>query len=111
MELAFDTARFPDPTAAGLAFASADELTNPLVSPVYAEFDESFPPVLIQGGTREVMLSGFVRLYRAIDSAGGIAKLDLYEGMFHAFQEIAWFLPESTQSRQNTIRFLEKHLR
>lgn len=53
---------------------------------IYGDFAKCFPPTLIQGGTRELFLSHFVRLYRAIDGAGGVAVLDLYEGMPHVFQ-------------------------
>jgi acetyl esterase/lipase len=41
---------------------------------------------LIQGGTKEIFLSNFVRQYQALDAAGQTVKLDLYEGMPHVFQ-------------------------
>lgn len=90
------------------------ERTNPYVSPVFANFSptigKGFPPVLIQGGTREVLLSGFVQLYQAIDSVGGTAKLDIYEGMVHTFQEIRFDLPESRLARAKVGRFLNHYM-
>jgi acetyl esterase/lipase len=67
-------------------YADPKDQKHPYVSPVYGDYSKGFPPTLIQGGTRELFLSHFVRLYRAIDGAGGVAVLDLYEGMPHVFQ-------------------------
>lgn len=91
--------------------APPGRLTDPVVSPVHGKFGPSFPPTLIQGGTREVLLSGFVRLYQAIDTQGGMAKLDLYEGMVHTFQEIRPDLPESRLARRKCAEFLIQHLK
>ncbi len=91
--------------------APKEELTNPYASPVFGQYSPDFPPVLIQGGTREVLLSGFVLLYQAIDTAGGIARLDLYEGMVHTFQEVNPDLPESRLAREKTSRFLNLYIK
>ena len=80
------------------------------VSPIFGNFTEGYPPNLIQGGTRELLLSGFVHLYQAIDSQGGIAKLDIYEGMVHTFQEIRPDLPESRLARRKDADFLRRLL-
>ena len=95
---------------AAAAYADPSEHRNPYVSPVYADFSGGFPPTLIQGGTKEVLLSGFVRLYRALDLAGIPVTLDLYEGMPHVFQ---WTLPDAPESRialDKTRTFLNTHL-
>ncbi len=68
------------------AYAPESEWRRPYVSPVYGEYSDDFPPTLIQGGTKEILLSDFVRLYRAIRDGGGHVELDLYEGMPHLFQ-------------------------
>lgn len=93
-----------------LAYADPSEFKEPLVSPVYADFDESYPPALIQGGTREIFLSNFVRLYQAIEQAGGQATLDLYEGMPHVFWGAAPELPESNIARAKAVTFIHKNL-
>jgi hypothetical protein len=38
-------------------------------SQVYGDFSRGFPPTLIQGGLKKTLLSGFVRLYQALDIA------------------------------------------
>jgi acetyl esterase/lipase len=63
---------------------------------VYGDFKQGFPPTLIQGGTKEIFLSNFVRLYQALDQAGQTVKLDIYEGMPHVFVPT---LPETVESQ------------
>jgi len=82
------------PSAA--AYADPADQKNPYVSPVYGDFSKGFPPTLIQGGTRELLLSGFVRLFQAIDNAQQKVKLDIYEGMPHVFQ---FKLPQSKEAQ------------
>lgn len=92
------------------AYADPKEQRNPYVSPVYADFSKGFPPTLIQGGTKEIFLSHFVRLYQAIDTAGGTAKLDLYDGMPHVFQVPLADAPEGKAAMRKMREFLAKHL-
>ena len=82
----------------------------PYVSPVYGDYSKGFPPTLIQGGTKEIFLSDFVREYRAIDSAGGTAVLDIYEGIPHVFQGIFLGTPEAKQAMTKMKNFLRVYL-
>lgn len=95
---------------AALAYADEDDHRSPYVSPVYANYSKGFPPTLIQGGTKEIFLSNFIRLYQAMDQAGISVKLDLYEGMWHDFQEINSELPESILAHKKMDAFFRKHL-
>ena len=81
---------------ASLAYAGVADHKNPYVSPVYGDFKQGFPPTLIQGGTKEIFLSNFVRLYQALDQSGQTVKLDIYEGMPHVFVPT---LPASRESQ------------
>jgi acetyl esterase/lipase len=97
---------------AAAAYAEPKDQKHPHVSPVYGDFSKGFPPTLIQGGTRELFLSHFVRQYRAIDDAGGTAILDLYDGMPHIFQtrpEMA-DAPETRAAMTKMATFLKRHL-
>jgi acetyl esterase/lipase len=91
------------------AYAKPEDQKHPYISPVYGDFSKCFPPTLIQGGTKESFLSNFVRLYQKIESSGGSAKLDLYEGMWHVFQEF-WHFPESKEARRKITDFLKTQL-
>jgi len=95
---------------AALAYADKEDHKSPYVSPVYANYSRGFPPTLIQGGTKEIFLSNFVRLYQAMDQAGIEVKLDLYEGMWHVFQEINSDLPESKLAHRKMDDFFRKYL-
>jgi monoterpene epsilon-lactone hydrolase len=94
------------------AYAEVKDQRHPHVSPVYGDYTRGFPPTLIQGGTRELFLSHFVRQYRAIDGAGGQAVLDLYDGMPHVFQirqEMA-DTPETRAAMRKMTAFLKRQL-
>lgn len=93
-----------------LAYADAIDQKNPYVSPVYGDYSIDFPPTLIQGGTKEIFLSNFVRLYQAMDTAGQTAKLDLYEGMPHVFQALLPDSPETVIAMEKVNRFLSVYL-
>jgi epsilon-lactone hydrolase len=92
------------------AYADPKDQKNPYVSPVYGDYSRGFPPTLIQGGTKEIFLSDFVRQYRAIDNAGGTAVLDIYEGMPHVFQVFIFDSPESKQAMTKMKKFLAAYL-
>jgi epsilon-lactone hydrolase len=100
--------RFLGPAA--LAYANECDQKHPYVSPVYGDFTRGFPPTLIQGGTKEIFLSNFVRLYQAIDQAGGTAKLDIYEGMTHVFQSALPNSRESQAAMAKVCKWIEQHL-
>jgi epsilon-lactone hydrolase len=92
------------------AYADPKDQKSPYVSPVYGDYSKGFPPTLIQGGTKEIFLSNCVREYRAIDSAGGTAVLDIYEGMPHVFQGLVLGGPETQQSMVKMKQFLATYL-
>jgi epsilon-lactone hydrolase len=93
------------------AYADPRDWSNPYVSPIYGDFRRGFPPVLIQVGTKEMLLSESVRLYQAIKQAGGVAVLDVYEGMPHVFQGMLEGTPEQKAAFAESRRFWSKHLR
>jgi acetyl esterase/lipase len=94
--------------AAG-AYAEPKDQKHPYASPVYGDFSKGFPPTLIQGGTKEILLSGFIRLYQALDTAGQTVKLDIYEGMPHNFASRIPEAPESKIARGKIRNFVELH--
>ena len=97
-------------SAAAEAYADPKQYKNPYVSPIYGDFRKGFPPTLIQVGTKEILLSDSVRLYQAISLAGQIAKLDVYEGMWHVFQGLHYGLKESQIARIKSAAFFRHYL-
>ncbi len=96
--------------ASANAYAAPADQRNPYVSPVYGDYKKAFPPTLIQGGTREIFVSNFVRQYQAIRGGGHEAVLDLYEGMPHVFQALIPNTPETATSISRAAAFFDAHL-
>ncbi|MBC2713862.1 MAG: alpha/beta hydrolase [Desulfobacteraceae bacterium] len=92
------------------AYANPKDQKHPYVSPVYGDYAKGFPPTLIQGGTKEIFLSNFIRHYQALDTAGQTVKLDLYEGMIHVFQVTLPGSPESKTALAKVNAFVKRHL-
>jgi monoterpene epsilon-lactone hydrolase len=92
------------------AYAAPPNQRHPYISPVYGDYTKGFPPTLIQGGTREMFLSNFVRQYQAIRGGGNHVVLDLYEGMPHVFQALVPRSPETQISIDHAVQFLAAHL-
>ena len=93
------------------AYAAPADQKNPYVSPVYGDYSKAFPPTLIQGGTRELLLSSAVREYQAIRAGGHEAILDIYEGMPHDFQQLIPKAPETATAIKRASEFFSAHLR
>jgi acetyl esterase/lipase len=88
-------------------YASQTELTNPLVSPIFANL-HGLPPILIQVGTNEILLDEIEEFYKnALQSNVEIA-IDRWQGLFHVFQIIP-ILPESRRSLNKIDDFIESN--
>ena len=92
------------------AYAAPADQKNPYASPVYGDFKKGYPPTLIQGGTKEFLLSDFVRLHRAIRAAGGDSRLEIYEGMPHGFSDLMVNTPEGREAKAEAVAFWTQHL-
>ncbi len=58
---------------------------SPYISPLFGEY-KGFPPVCIQVGSNEILLSDSTDLKKHLNSQKVDVKLDLYKGMWHVFQ-------------------------
>ena len=106
-----DPALHADEVRPGLdAYADPADQKNPYVSPVYGDFTKGYPPTLIQGGTKEWLLSDMVRLNRRIKEAGGVSDLEIYEGMPHGFPGLFINAPEGKEAMAEQIAFWNRYL-
>ncbi len=64
---------------------AGQELENPYISPLFGDFT-GFPPVYIQVGDNEILLSDSVELHKKLVEANVSVRLDCFEGMWHVFQ-------------------------
>jgi len=90
------------------AYCGEQDTYDPFISPIYGDFKD-FPPILIQVGTKEILLSDAIRLYRKAKKAGVEVSLDVWEGMWHVFQALPQ-VPEAQQACTEMGVFLKKHL-
>lgn len=66
-------------------YVKEEALDNPLISPLFGDFT-GFPPVYIQVGDNEILLSDATRLHKKMIQANVSAKIDVFKGMWHVFQ-------------------------
>lgn len=90
-------------------YAGDTRRDHPLMSPLYGDF-KGFPPLLIQVGTRDLLLSDSVRLARKARRAGVDVTLDVWEGMWHAWHMTWPEVPEAREACREAAHFLAKHL-
>lgn len=94
--------------SAQLYLGGADPRT-PLASPLYADLHH-LPPILIQVGSDEMILSdakGFTERARA---AGVDVTLEVWQGMQHVWQLAVNILPESRQAIEKIGQFIVGHV-
>ena len=73
------------------------EVRNPLVSPVFANVS-GLPPVYIQVGDDEILLSDSTRFADMLREAGGEADIEIWPEMWHVFQLFVGKMPESRKA-------------
>jgi epsilon-lactone hydrolase len=77
----------------------------PLASPLFADLS-GLPPVLVQVGSTELLLSDAQRLVEKINQAGGTALLEVWPKMPHVFQVFAARIPEGKDAIRKLGDFL-----
>ena len=63
--------------------------------------------MLIQVGTREVLLDDSKKLANKAESAGCNVKLEVWDDMVHIFQGFAPFLPEANDALKSISKFID----
>ena len=63
-------------------YAAGQDLKDPYISPLFGD-PAGFPPVYIQVGDNEMLLSDSTSLYKKLRKAGVSAGIDVYKGMWH----------------------------
>jgi len=91
------------------AYAGNHELTDPLISPLFADL-HGLPPTLIQVGSDEILLSDSTRVEAKMISAGVPVDLQIWEGMWHVFQTFAPWFPEAGQAVKRIGRFIRTQI-
>jgi acetyl esterase/lipase len=92
--------------SAQLYLAGADP-RNPLASPLYADL-AGIPPLLIQVGSDELILSDATGLADRARAAGVAVTLQVWEGMQHEWHFAAGMIPESRQAIEAIADFIDR---
>jgi acetyl esterase/lipase len=80
-----------------------------LISPIFADLS-GLPPLIIQGGTHEVLLDDAVRLARQAATADVEVTLDITPGVPHVFQAYYPILDEAAAALDRAGQFLTAQL-
>lgn len=76
------------------------------ISPLFGDF-RGFPPILIQVGSLEMLLSDSVSVAAKAREQGIRVRLSIYEGMFHVFQMAYLNIPESKKAWAEVGKFID----
>lgn len=88
-----------------LAYTDESNLTNPLVSPIYADF-QGFPPLLIQVGSNEILLDDSILLAEKAKADGVQVELNIWNGMWHVWHIFGDLIPESKKAFEEINQFV-----
>ncbi len=86
-------------------YVGLEDPRNPYISPAFGDFD-GFPPMLIQVGSYEMLLSDAESVAKKAKGQGVKVRIHVYEGMFHVFQMAMQLMPESIQAWKEVRKFL-----
>jgi len=84
---------------------SPEDKRNPLASPLFASF-KGFPDLLIQVGSREMLLDDAKRVAQKAVEEGCKVDLQVWEDMVHVWQGYAPFLPEAVEALEAIGNFV-----
>ena len=87
---------------------AGDALRNPLAAPLYAGY-KGLPPLLIQVGTREVLLDDSIRVADKARAAGVTVRLEIEEGAPHVWQAMP-HVPEAMEAVKRIGAFVRERI-
>jgi acetyl esterase/lipase len=81
----------------------------PLISPIYADLHK-LPPIFIQVGSDDILLSDSIRLAERAREAGVVTTLDVWENMWHVWHFFAGKMPEGNHAMNQAGNYIHKNL-
>jgi acetyl esterase/lipase len=92
-----------------LDYVAGADPSDPLISPVFADLT-GLPPLLIQVGSNEILLSDALRLAERAATDDVTVTLDVTDGVGHVFQAFAAMLDEADAALVRASAFLRTNL-
>lgn len=99
-----DAVQYPVP----ITYAGGGDLTNPYISPVFGDYTD-MPPMLIQAGDTELLLSDSQQVADKAKKAGVDAECVVYEGMMHTFYVLLPDCREGKEAWNRIAEFISKY--
>lgn len=87
-------------------YVGDNDTRHPYISPMFGEY-WGFPPMLIQAGEVEMLLSDSVGVAHKAKQQGVRVRFHIYKGMFHVFQMGMMLMPESKAAWTEIKRYFE----
>jgi acetyl esterase/lipase len=81
---------------------------DPLAAPIYADY-AGLPPLLIQVGTREILLDDATRVAARARRAGVEVTLEPWDGLIHVWHAFGPEVPEAKEAVARIGEFVRKH--
>jgi acetyl esterase/lipase len=91
-------------------YAGTADLCSPLLSPHYGDL-HGLPPLLIQVGEDEILLSDARQLAENALRSGVDVSLVVWPEMWHVWHLFVPFLPEAQQAVNAIVVFIREHVR
>lgn len=92
--------------SSGRQYAAAD-LLNPLAAPLHGDL-KNLPPLLLQVGTREILLSDSTRFAEKAQAAGVEVTLEIEDGLIHVWHMFP-DVPEAQRAIERIGVFIERN--
>jgi acetyl esterase/lipase len=90
-------------------YVAGADAADPLISPVFADLG-GLPPLLIQVGSHEILLSDAIRLAARAATSDVAVTLDVTPGVPHVFQGFAGFVDEAAAALDRAAAFVTAQL-
>ena len=91
-------------------YVGGADAADPLISPIFGDL-RGLPPLLIQVGSHEILLSDALRLAERAALSDVAVTLDVTPGVPHVFQGFAGFLDEAGAALDRATDFVKAQLR
>lgn len=89
------------------AYLGGSSPRNPYASPLFGDLDK-LPPLLLQVASTELLLDDARQVHDKIQSAGGVSRLEIFDGVFHAWQMLDGLMPEARVALQQAAAFVNE---
>jgi acetyl esterase/lipase len=87
-------------------YRGVEDAGHPGISPLFADL-AGLPPMLVQVGSDETLLSDSTMLAARAGAAGVDVELDVVDGMWHVWQFLAPMLPEARTALDRAATFVQ----